>query len=197
VRCAPSGAPVAELNLAIGELLNDRSGEQHKCTERHNIVAWNHLAEICGPAFDQGRADLRARKHSKSLVGRSGRNEANGVWVGCERDQNNRGETGVKRQQAKAFAIQLASKGLSRNSVRRAVGLLSEVLNAALDEGKIDRNPATRILRPHRRGEQTEDGFEISNLHLSLQRNSLAFLMRRDLNRLSCMLSTWSRSGPD
>jgi integrase len=54
---------------------------------------------------------------------------------------------GVSREAVKDFAARLAARGLSRNSVRRVIGLLAEILNAALDDGLIERNPAVRILR--------------------------------------------------
>lgn len=54
---------------------------------------------------------------------------------------------GVSRESVKDFAARLAARGLSRNSVRRIIGLLAEILNAALDDALIERNPAVRILR--------------------------------------------------
>jgi len=53
----------------------------------------------------------------------------------------------ISREHVKEFAASLASKGLSRNSVRRVVTLLTGILNAALDDRLIERNPAVRILR--------------------------------------------------
>ena len=52
----------------------------------------------------------------------------------------------ISREHVKEFAARLAAKGLARNSVRRAVTLLTGILNAALDDRLIDRNPAVRIL---------------------------------------------------
>jgi len=52
----------------------------------------------------------------------------------------------ISREHVKQFAARLAGKGLSRNSVRRAVTLLTGILNAALDDRLIERNPAVRIL---------------------------------------------------
>src|SRR5262249_8876381 len=48
VKYTPSGAPVAKFTLATDEVFKDRSGEQQRRTEWHNIVAWNRLSEICG-----------------------------------------------------------------------------------------------------------------------------------------------------
>jgi single-strand DNA-binding protein len=55
VKYTPSGAPVAKFTLATDEVFKDRSGEQQKHTEWHNIVAWNKLAEICGQYLTKGK----------------------------------------------------------------------------------------------------------------------------------------------
>ena len=55
VKYTPSGAPVAKFSLATDEAFKDRSGEQQKRTEWHNIVAWNKLAEICGEYLTKGK----------------------------------------------------------------------------------------------------------------------------------------------
>jgi len=55
VKYTPSGAPVAKFSLATDESFKDRSGEQQKHTEWHNIVAWNKLAEICGEYLTKGK----------------------------------------------------------------------------------------------------------------------------------------------
>jgi single-strand DNA-binding protein len=55
VKYTPSGAPVAKFSLATDEVFKDRTGEQQKRTEWHNIVAWNKLAEICGEYLTKGK----------------------------------------------------------------------------------------------------------------------------------------------
>ena len=55
VKYTPSGAPVAKFTLATDEVFKDRSGEQQRRTEWHNIVAWNRLAEICGEYLTKGK----------------------------------------------------------------------------------------------------------------------------------------------
>jgi single-strand DNA-binding protein len=55
VKYTPSGAPVAKFSLATDEVFKDRSGEQQRRTEWHNIVAWNRLAEICGQYLTKGK----------------------------------------------------------------------------------------------------------------------------------------------
>ena len=55
IKYTPSGAPVAKFSIATDEVFKDRSGEQQKRTEWHNIVAWNKLAEICGEYLTKGK----------------------------------------------------------------------------------------------------------------------------------------------
>ena len=55
LKYTPSGAPVAKFTLATDESFKDRTGEQQKHTEWHNIVAWNKLAEICGEYLTKGK----------------------------------------------------------------------------------------------------------------------------------------------
>ena len=55
VTYTPSGTPMAKFSLATDEAFKDRSGEQQKRTEWHNIVAWNKLAEICGEYLTKGK----------------------------------------------------------------------------------------------------------------------------------------------
>jgi single-strand DNA-binding protein len=55
VKYTPSGTPVAKFTLATDEAFKDRSGEQQKRTEWHNIVAWSKLAEICGQYLTKGK----------------------------------------------------------------------------------------------------------------------------------------------
>jgi single-strand DNA-binding protein len=50
-----SGVPMARFSLATDESFKDRSGEQQKRTEWHNIVAWNKLAEICSQYLTKGK----------------------------------------------------------------------------------------------------------------------------------------------
>jgi single-strand DNA-binding protein len=55
LKYTPSGAPVAKFSLATDENFKDRTGEQQRRTEWHNIVAWNKLAEICGEYLTKGK----------------------------------------------------------------------------------------------------------------------------------------------
>ena len=55
VKYTPSGAPVAKFSLATDEVFKDRSGEQQRRTEWHNIVAWNRLAEFSQQYVTKGR----------------------------------------------------------------------------------------------------------------------------------------------
>jgi len=60
----------------------------------------------------------------------------------------------ITREQVKQFAARLASTGLSRSSGRRTIALLSEILNAALDDRIVERNPVVRILRSRKDAEE-------------------------------------------
>ena len=55
VKYTTNGAPVAKFSIATDEVFKDRSGEQQRRTEWHNIVAWNKLAEICGEYLTKGK----------------------------------------------------------------------------------------------------------------------------------------------
>lgn len=55
VKYTPSGTPVAKFSLATDEVFKDRTGEQQRRTEWHNIVAWSKLAEICGEYLTKGK----------------------------------------------------------------------------------------------------------------------------------------------
>src|SRR6266516_3739965 len=55
LKYTPSGTPVAKFSVATDEVFKDRSGEQQRRTEWHNIVAWNRLAEICGQYLTKGK----------------------------------------------------------------------------------------------------------------------------------------------
>ena len=48
VRYTPSGAAVANVNLATNESWTDRSGERQERTEWHRLVFWSKQAEIAG-----------------------------------------------------------------------------------------------------------------------------------------------------
>jgi single-strand DNA-binding protein len=55
LKYTPSGTAVAKFTLATDEVFKDRTGEQQKRTEWHNIVAWSKLAEICGEYLTKGK----------------------------------------------------------------------------------------------------------------------------------------------
>ena len=74
LKYTPSGAPVAKFSLATDEVFKDRSGEQQKHTEWHNIVAWNKLAEICGEYLTKGKqvyieGSIRSRQWDDKQTG--------------------------------------------------------------------------------------------------------------------------------
>ena len=55
LKYTPSGVAVAKFSIATDEVFKDKTGEQQKRTEWHNIVAWQKLAEICGEYLTKGK----------------------------------------------------------------------------------------------------------------------------------------------
>ena len=55
VRYTPSGAAVANFNIATSESWNDKSGQKQERTEWHRIVVWGKLAQLCGEYLAKGR----------------------------------------------------------------------------------------------------------------------------------------------
>ncbi len=54
VRYTPSGAPVANFNLATNETWTNNDGQRQERTDWHRVVAWRKLAEICEKFIDKG-----------------------------------------------------------------------------------------------------------------------------------------------
>lgn len=55
VRYTPSGAAVANFNIATNENWKDKNGQDQERTEWHRIVVWGKLAELCGEYLSKGR----------------------------------------------------------------------------------------------------------------------------------------------
>lgn len=55
VKYTPSGATVAQLNVATNESWVDKSGQKQEKTEWHRVVVWGKLAELCGQYLSKGR----------------------------------------------------------------------------------------------------------------------------------------------
>ena len=55
VRYTPSGANVANFNLATNEVWNDKEGQKKEKTEWHRIVVWGRQAELAGQYLKKGR----------------------------------------------------------------------------------------------------------------------------------------------
>ena len=53
----------------------------------------------------------------------------------------------IARDGVKEFLATLSGSGLARNSIRLALATLRVILTAAMDDGLIDRNPASRLFR--------------------------------------------------
>jgi single-strand DNA-binding protein len=74
VRYTPSGAAVANFNIATSEEWKDKdSGEKRERTEWHRIVAWSRLGEICGEYLSKGRqVYIEGRLQTRSWEDRDG-----------------------------------------------------------------------------------------------------------------------------
>lgn len=55
IRYTPSGAAVANFNVATNESWNDKNGQKQERTEWHRIVVWGKLAQLCGEYLTKGR----------------------------------------------------------------------------------------------------------------------------------------------
>jgi single-strand DNA-binding protein len=55
IRYTPSGAAVANFNMATNESWNDKNGQKQERTEWHRIVVWGKLAQLCGEYLAKGR----------------------------------------------------------------------------------------------------------------------------------------------
>lgn len=55
LRHTPSGASVANFNLATNESWVDKSGQKQERTEWHKIVVWGKVAELCNQYLSKGR----------------------------------------------------------------------------------------------------------------------------------------------
>jgi len=54
IRYTPSGAAVANFNMATKAQWTTKEGEKQDRTEWHRIVAWRRLGEICGEYLHKG-----------------------------------------------------------------------------------------------------------------------------------------------
>lgn len=55
IRYTPSGAAVANFNMATNESWNDKNGQKQERTEWHRVVVWGKLAQLCGEYLSKGR----------------------------------------------------------------------------------------------------------------------------------------------
>ena len=73
LRYIPSGAPVANFNIATDEVWIDRNNEKQRRTEWHRIVAWRKQAEFCGEYLSKGRlVYVEGRLRSRTWEDRNG-----------------------------------------------------------------------------------------------------------------------------
>lgn len=55
IRYTPSGAAVANFNVATNENWTDKSGQKQERTEWHRVVVWGKIAQLCGEYLAKGR----------------------------------------------------------------------------------------------------------------------------------------------
>lgn len=55
IRYTPSGAAVANFNLATNENWTDKNGQKQERTEWHRVVVWGKLAQLCGEYLAKGK----------------------------------------------------------------------------------------------------------------------------------------------
>lgn len=74
VRFTPSGAAVANFNIATNESWTDKSGQKQERTEWHRIVVWGKLAELCGEYLKKGRqAYVEGRLQTREWTDKEGK----------------------------------------------------------------------------------------------------------------------------
>ncbi len=72
-KIAPSGTPIAILNIATNRSYRDRTGQQKTETEFHRIVAWGRLAELCRDYLSKGRLIMvEGRLHYRTWLAADG-----------------------------------------------------------------------------------------------------------------------------
>jgi single-strand DNA-binding protein len=73
IRYTPSGAAVANFNMATRAQWTTKEGEKQDRTEWHRIVAWRRLGEICGEYLHKGSlVYIEGRLQTRSWEDRDG-----------------------------------------------------------------------------------------------------------------------------
>ena len=73
IRYTPSGAAVANFNMATKAQWTTKEGEKQDSTEWHRIVAWRRLGEICGEYLHKGSlVYIEGRLQTRSWEDRDG-----------------------------------------------------------------------------------------------------------------------------
>ena len=118
IKYTPSGAPMAKFSLATHEVFKDRSGEQQKRTEWHNIVAWNKLAEICGEYLTKGKqVYIEGSIRSRQWEDQAGNKRT--AYEIVARDMRMLGSRAESERMAAAGAERVAATGAERASSER------------------------------------------------------------------------------
>lgn len=75
IRYTPSGAAVANFNLATNEFWNDKSGQKQERTEWHRVVVWGKQAQLCGEYLSKGRqCYIEGRLQTRQWQDKEGQN---------------------------------------------------------------------------------------------------------------------------
>lgn len=75
VRYTPSGAAVANFNVATNENWSDKNGQKQERTEWHRVVVWGKLAQLCGEYLSKGRqVYLEGRLQTRQWQDKDGQN---------------------------------------------------------------------------------------------------------------------------
>ncbi len=70
MRNTTDGTPVVNFSIATSRQWTDNnSGEKHKDTEWHRIVAWRKLAELCNQYLFKGKLGVYRRKAENTFLG--------------------------------------------------------------------------------------------------------------------------------
>jgi single-strand DNA-binding protein len=72
-KIAPTGTPLAILNIATNRVYKDRNNQTQKETEYHKVIAWGKLAETCRDYLSKGRLlFVEGRLHYRTWLSQDG-----------------------------------------------------------------------------------------------------------------------------
>jgi single-strand DNA-binding protein len=124
IRFTPSGAQVANVNLATSESWTDKSGEHQERAEWHRIVLWRKLAEIAGQYLKKGsRVYIEGKLQTRSWEDQKGQKRymtevvANNIEMlsgsgGSPEFEADHGQNSVERGQNGREAVPVGGNGM-------------------------------------------------------------------------------------